>query len=672
MSRRSVAPTAAPAAAPPGGSRRAVWPFVLVAGVGLIAYQGTWHNEFVFDDLGAIEENVPLLAGDWWHAAFGPLHQPLANRPLACLTLVVDFALFGQGPFGPHLTNLLLHLGNALLLFAALRRTLQAPNLAGRFDGARATWLAAIVGALWVAHPLGVDAVAYATQRSTLLFSGCLLLALYATVRAHASPAAVRWRALAVAATALGMASKEDMVAAPVLLVLFERAFLLPDWRALRARVGYHAALAATWLVLGGCLWLGPSNATVGYDTNEKVTAWQWLLTQSGVVLGYLWHALVPYPLRGAYGGGVVRDFGDALLPGAAVLVVLGVTLVCWRRRPWWGWLGALFFLLLAPTSTVMPIVTEIVAERRAYLPMLFVLVAVVLGADRLLSTAAAAAHRWLGVVAAGVVLAVLVAVTRQRVQVYATEYGFWADAYAKLDPTLRTPLAAQIFSTHGAMLSDQGRFEAADPLLRTAMECEGPGGTGVAYYAVSLQRRGRHAEGIDLLRKALAIAPDDAFVAGSLGTVLIGAHLAEGGKAGDPRVREAEDLLRRALATRPRKGSFWNSLGLVLRQTGRFAEAEAAFRRAIEFDPKHTSTFFLRAEMLERIGRAAEIRPMFEDLVAARPRDAALRVRLAQVYDTPADRPVAMRLLQEALRLEPGNREAAALLRQLQASLPR
>lgn len=177
----------------------------LVVGVGLFAYWGTWRGQFRFDDSVAIVENAPLLAGDWWNGAFGAKHQPLANRPLSCLSLALDFAVFGPGPFGPHLTNLLLHLLNGVLVFATARGAMLGQNLGGAFDRSRATWSAMALAAVWVAHPLGGDAVCYATQRSTLLFSGCFLLSLLATLWAHAT-ARPRWRVLAVLAMAASMA----------------------------------------------------------------------------------------------------------------------------------------------------------------------------------------------------------------------------------------------------------------------------------------------------------------------------------------------------------------------------------------------------------------------------------------------------------------------------------
>ena len=134
---------------------------LLIMAAGLFAWWGCWRGQYLFDDHPAIVDNEALQAGNAWAAAFGSKHQPLASRPLACLSLVLDFAVFGPGPFGPHLTNLLLHLGNALLLWRVLRAALAARNLRERVAG---PGLASAIVLLWVCHPLATDAVAYATQ----------------------------------------------------------------------------------------------------------------------------------------------------------------------------------------------------------------------------------------------------------------------------------------------------------------------------------------------------------------------------------------------------------------------------------------------------------------------------------------------------------------------------
>jgi Tfp pilus assembly protein PilF len=648
-------------------------PFALVTAAGLVAWSATAGFGFVYDDDAAIVDNAALMAGDWWGAAFGKTCTPLANRPLASLSLCADLAVWGPGPHGPHLTNLLLHLLNGILVLLVVRGVLRAPNLAARVPEARATTFATAVAAIWVAHPLAADAVAYATQRSTLLASCCLLLCLLATLRSHWMPGGRRWWFLAVLAMALGMASKEDMVVGPLLVVLFERAYVLQSWAAMRAAVPRYSLLASSWIVLCAAIALGPRNPTVGYDTVPRVNAWEWLMTQAGVVVHYVRLGVWPVPLRGAYDWGIVRTVANAWLPGLVVLALLAATLASWRRRPWWGWLGAMFFLLLAPTSTVLPIVTEVVAERRVYLPMLAVIVPLVAAGSGALAWLAA--RRQVRVTrlaggAAATVVAGLALTARFHSRVYADEATFWRTAFEQLDPHSRSLLAARILSNHAAELTRQGRFAEAHPLLERAMGCEAVMPAERTQYAMSLDELGRHAEALALLEAIVTEAPSCPDALGALGICLAADFERAGdGGPGDRRLVRAEEVMRQAVALAPRRGTYWNTYGYVLLKRNRPREAEAAFRQAMEVSPDLVEPRVNLAELFDRTERSAEIRPMFEQLLTARPQDPDVRIQLAAFAVQRQDRAGAMALLRDALRLDPANAQAAALLRELEAA---
>ena len=674
MARAPVAPVAQTAPAP-GFLLPTVLPLLLVAGAGLVAWWEVPTFGFKFDDSAAIELNVPLMAGDWWNAAFSPPHQPLANRPFACLGLAVCFALFGQGTVGPHLGNLVLHLLNGMLLFLLARGAMRAPNLASRIDAGGATGLALALALVWVVHPLCTDSVAYATQQSTLLASMGLLGSLYATLRAHGATAPGRWQALAVAAMALGMASKEDLVAGPMLVVLFQRAFLLPDWAALRTQRRFLLAMASTWLVLAVCVAMGPVNHTVGYSTIQGVTAWQWLLTQAGVVAHYVRLALWPDVLRGAYSDAVVKELGPAVVPGVFVLALLAATAWCWLRRPalhWLGFLGAVFFLWLAPTSTVMPIVTELVAERRMYLPMLFLVAPVLVGGRWLLHRLAPGAAGWLGAVATAALVVALALQARSHAATYASEATLWKDAYAKRNPADRGPLAAQILTNLGTVLLEEKREAEAFELFDSAVQCEFANHTDRTNWATSLHMRGRTEEAIVELEKVVSFAPWHADALGALGTSLVIQVEKEGRGASDPRFARALGLLEQATELQPRRGMFWNSLGNAYARAGRPAEATAAFQRAIQLPFDRIHPYLSLDDLLRKSGRAGEADAMWERLLRERPQELDAHLFLASRAMDLQDWPAAQLRLRAALAIQPDRRDVQDALREVEAKLRR
>jgi hypothetical protein len=216
----------------------------------------------------------------------------------------------------------------------------------------------------------------------------------------------------------------------------------------------------------------------------------------------YVRLSLWPCPQRTAYDWPVARELTLGIaMHGLTVLALLGATIAAWRTgRPAavaWGFLGASFFLLLAPTSTVLPIVTEIAAERRAYLPMLLVIVPAVFVGGRL-ATAIARRRRLPAGQATGVLLALtvlaLALVARQRVEVYADKGAFWRDAYDERDPDRRSFVAGLIHVNHGIRLLDEGHVYEGTACKDFSMTCELPSTALISLHSRSLVKGCRDA----------------------------------------------------------------------------------------------------------------------------------------------------------------------------------
>jgi tetratricopeptide (TPR) repeat protein len=369
---------------------------LILAAVGAWAYSTSFRGVFVLDDVRAIVRN-PTIRTLW------PLTVPLApptgstvaGRPIANFSFAINYALAppapaepptssalpaGAGPIDPapyHAGNLVIHLAAALVLFGIVRRTLLSESLWPRFEAA-APWIALAIALIWVVHPLQTAAVTYVVQRVESLMGLFYLLTLYCAIRASEGPHVRAWSAAAIASCACGMATKEVMVAAPVVVALWDQLFgVARAGRVGRVRWGLLAGLAATWVVLGALVaneHRGPSISLA------PATAWTYLLTQAEVVVHYVRLAFVPSPLVFLYDWPLSPSLAAvgwqaALLTALVVLTLIGIG----RRHPG-SFLGAWFFLILAPSSSVLPIVTEVAAEHRMYLPLAAVVAAVVTG----------------------------------------------------------------------------------------------------------------------------------------------------------------------------------------------------------------------------------------------------------------------------------------------------
>jgi tetratricopeptide (TPR) repeat protein len=639
---------------------------LLPVAVALLAYGGSLGGDYVHDDHAAIAQNAALQGGDWLGAAFGGDHSPLSGRPVACASFTLSGWLGVTSPPGHRVVNLLLHSLNAVLLAAVVRRTLLAANLAGVGGERRATWIATVLAMLFAGHPLTVDAVAYLTQRSMLLMATALLTALLATLRAGTSPRPGLWRAVAIAAVVSGMGCKEEFVAAPLLVVLFERAYLVPSFAALRSRWRFHAGLAAGWLVLLACVLLAPPNRTVGYDALVVASPFEWLLTEAPVVVHYARLSLWPSPLLPVYDWPIVRSVGDSLLPGALVLLGIAATIWLWRRRPAWGWLGALFFLLLAPTSSVLPIVTEPVAERRVYLPMVALLVPAVLGVARLITWQCRTQRsRAVAAIAlTGGALLLAIPATRAHAAVYQNDAVLWAYSYEHNELTNRSLVSGIILANQAVLLRHLGRVAESHQLYDRAAQSPTLLSASAVGHANSLLERGREDEAVQRLRSLLRERGDHRQA--SLLLALFAAPGAAPRADAPQRLAEAEQLLGDLVQQQPGDAEAHNLLGMILAQQTRPREAEMAFRRAVELAPDQTLFADNLLLLLRRERGAAEALAFWRPLADRRPDDVDAQKQLAQLCLETGDRDGAQAALQNVLRRQPGDAATRALLDQL------
>ena len=381
---------AAPSVCDSDSIRHADWPGLMsgiILAFGTIAVYGrTFTVPFLFDDSTSIAENLTIRRL-WpvWPAFSPPGGAGVGGRPLLNFTYALNYAFGGTAVAGYHVVNLAIHALAAWTLFALVRRILLRPNLRERF-GTAATPLALAVSAIWAWHPVQTEAVTYLTQRGESLMGLFYLLTVFCFVRgAAAEEASSRriWFSLSVLACLAGVATKEVIVTAPVMVLLIDRAFFSGSFAgAWRRHRPLYLALAATWIPLG-CLMTGLRQRSVGFGLG--VPWWEYGLTETRAIITYLRLAFWPHPLVFDYGAEarVIATRLAEIWPSALVLGLLlagtGWGLLRSPARPG-GFAGAWFLLILAPTSSIIPLTGQPIAEHRLYLPLAGVAAFVVLG----------------------------------------------------------------------------------------------------------------------------------------------------------------------------------------------------------------------------------------------------------------------------------------------------
>ncbi|MGH7959100.1 MAG: glycosyltransferase family 39 protein, partial [Opitutaceae bacterium] len=325
----------------------------------VIACHGSFGVPFFFDDSIAVTNNPSIRE----LRRIGQVLSPPADgggvtgRPIVNLSLALSYALSGTDVRDYHVFNLLVHASSALALFGLVRRTLLQSTLRRRY-GSAAALLAFNIALLWTVHPLQTESVTCVIQRTELLVGIFYLLTLYCFVRSTDHNASWRWPILAIASCALGMASKEVMVSAPLMVLLYDRTFVAGTFRAAwQQRRGLYAGLASTWLILAGLL------AEIGGTRGEAagfglgVTWWSYALKQCEAIVTYLTLSFWPQPLIIDYGTEVITDPMRVAPQILVVLHLIAGMIIALRWRPALGFLMFWVCAILAPSSSVVPLI---------------------------------------------------------------------------------------------------------------------------------------------------------------------------------------------------------------------------------------------------------------------------------------------------------------------------
>jgi len=640
-------------------TRRPASILALATATAIAAYSPSIRGPFLFDDLSEIADNpaIRTLLPPW-----RPMFEggELPHRPLPYLSFALNYqagrlvaAAFGTSPLDPfsfHAVNLLVHLVNGWLLYWIIGTLLTGRRTADAgFSSPQL--IAALTAAVWLVHPLQSQAVSYVYQRIELLAALSALATAAAFLKAATAAQPLPWVALAILACGLGMACKEWVVVVPLVMLLLDRAFLAASWSEVFARRGgWHLALFATWPILFAVVALQRDRyPEAGFSVWQAVV---YAANQPIVILWYLSRLVLPIGLSIDHGTVLRKDLLGRdlwlLVPAAGVLATAGWAGWSLPRRPAASFMILAFLLLLAPTSSILP-VQDVCVEHRMYLASAVpITAAVVLLATR--------APRLLPLTAAAVVC--LAAFTAARNTVYRSPLAAWHDAVVKSGGSSRS------LARYGTELSKLDRHNEAIAACNAAVERNPQNPVPYAALAAALLNAGQPGEaaraasaglatqadgsaafrdpvldrlwmylglaldraddsrGESLLRDAVARMPDSLAAKEHLARAVVRSDPREAANLWASIAAEAPDdafvifnlgstvarfdanaaipILSRAIVLDPTNPDAHNNLGNAFLTLGRQDRAIAAYRRCLELAPGHPQA----AANLQALGR--------------------------------------------------------------------
>ncbi|MGO9916904.1 MAG: tetratricopeptide repeat protein [Isosphaeraceae bacterium] len=585
-----------------------------------MAYANSFSAAQVFDGLKFIDEYAGI------RQLWPPSGWLATNRPVVFFTFAVNYAMHGTEVWGYHAVNLAIHVLAACVLLALIRDTLASPRLAARY-GTHAGSLALAVAMLWAVHPLQTQSVTYVYQRLESLMGLFFLTALYCFERAGRARRPLAWYAASLGAWLLALGSKEVAATAPLVILWYDRAFLAESWIDIaRKRWAYYVSMLVVLFAAASVLvWRWPMYVGGGIGTVKGISWWQYAASQPGVILHYLRLSVWPAGQCIDYGWPVAHGTAEMVVPALTIGVLVACTLWCAVHRPSLGFLGGSFFIILAPTSTVVPI-CDLAFEHRMYLSLAAVVAILVFGTYELLQQA------WLsdrlgsrrplaGGLALATVAVALTVTTALRNEVYESERTLWSDTVQK------APKNPRGYVNLGHTFEAEGDLSHARALYREALHLA-PDMAAVNFNLANILADREPEEAIRLYRVALKCEPEFIDAHDNLATLLA--------RQGD--IQEALGHSEIVLRARPEDADAHFNMAQVITPIDR-NRAEQQYRAALRLRPDHPYAHYNLAMLLAQQARYAESKEHLRKALSVNPnwpQARAMLVHLERIKDAP------------------------------------
>ncbi len=567
-----------------------LFPVLLLIIAALAVYSNTLQVPFQFDDPTNITDN-PLVRNVRNFENWDVLMQP---RSLTNLTLALNFRFNGTAVAGYHVVNILIHLINALLVYALVALLFRTPALLQSSLKKHAGVIALFAALLFVTHPVQTGAVTYIVQRlaslATLFFLASVSAYLNSRLAAEdrrSNRVRYLWYVVALVSAVLAMKSKETAFTLPIMLCLCEFLFFTGG---LRKRIAFLLPFLLTMLIIPFSLlgtgkplgdMVGDVSRVTRLETNLPRT--EYLFTEFRVIVTYLRLLLFPVNQNLDYDYPVYQSFFDVpvLLSFLLLASIFGWALFLLhrdRRSPSEGRLVAFgilwFFITLSVESSVIPI-ADVIFEHRLYLPSVgfFVAATALLfrGVGKLRLRHAVTAL----IAALSLAVVAFAGLAYARNTVWQSEVSLWQDVIRK------SPIKARPYNGLGLAFLNLHEYDRAIECFARAISLNPSYGTAFNNIGSAFYLSGRYDRAVEAHTRAIALQPENAIFRDNRGLVFaaMGDH------------ERAMNDYDKAIALNPSYAMPYHNIGVVLHRRGLYGEAIERYTKAITLDPAN-STF--------------------------------------------------------------------------------
>jgi len=566
-------------------------PYLLFAVVVFLLYSNTFQSPYIFDDWYHIEANphIRMTSLSWDALRQAALDSPLHRRPVAYITLALNYYFHGYDLFGYHLVNILVHLGAAIFLYMFLQTTLSLQQTQQKFK--YGDWLPLAAALIWLVHPLQVQSVTYIIQRMNSLAAMFYILSMLLYVRGRLTKGKERQAFLfigSICSGVLALGSKENTATLPLFILLYEWFFFQDlSFAWLRKRI-LPILGVGVFLVCVAIVFLGmhPLSSIANSYGIRDFTLMQRVLTEFRVVLFYISLLLFPYPGRLNIDHEFQLSFSlfdpmTNIMSLGILLGLFGLAIILARRERLLSFCIIWFLGNLIIESSVIGL--EIIFEHRTYLPAMLGIFAAVLLGNRLLR------QKWLKLSIALLVLMLFSIWTFQRNMVWQDEVTLRRDAVAK-SPT--KPRAHAILAN---ALERNHEYDDAAYYYRKTLSLN-PRNADEIHYNLGnvLMAQGKIDEAIQHFSTAVTLNPDATPIRLNLAYAL--------SLQGDliAAFNELQELIRR----HPKEPRAHNNLGILFMKQGKLKEAVFHFTEALTLKPNYKQARVNLEAALHRLGK--------------------------------------------------------------------